>query len=194
MYRAPTGGAIEVISFARRLPRPAAGTAGRIEVGVPGRPEGPGRVVIRVWTLAADVYYRLDAVASAGTTIAWPTSDVLDQEGLTSKDLGFVGWRVVGKEREFVPLGVKETASGNPAGSPVLVVRSPLPLEWVKWRLYRPGEKGSKWNDVPGTNFPAGSPVDIRMPLDAKGPYIADVYAMPRNQDMPETLTLRLLL
>jgi hypothetical protein len=196
LYRALTSGEIELISFARRLPSTTTGTKGRIEVDVPASPTSPRRIAIRVSTLKEDVYYQLDAVTSSGATIGWPTSEVLDQVGLTSKDLGFLGWREVGREREFVPLGVKESASAAPGdASIVLVVRSALPLEWVKWRLYRLGEpaKQEKYSDVPGNAFPAGWPIEIRIPMGRTGSHVVDVYAMPENRDMPEILSARLL-
>ncbi len=192
LYRAPTSGGIELISFARRLP---SGTKGRIEVDVPASPTSPARIAIRVSALKEDVYYQLDAITSAGTTIGWPTSEVLDHVGLTSKELGFLGWREAGKERQFVPLGVKESTSGASADAfTVLVVRSPFPLEWVKWRLYRldePAEQ-TKWRDVPGSSFPPGWPIEIRMPMGLTGPYTVDVRAMPENRDVPERLTVQL--
>jgi hypothetical protein len=54
-YRAPTSGGIEIISFARRLPRSASETARRIEIDVPGQPDNSGKIVIRVWALMEDV-------------------------------------------------------------------------------------------------------------------------------------------
>ena len=196
LYRAPTSGGIDLISFAKRLPGGTIGAKGRIEVEVPAHPGSPSRIVIRVSTLKEDVYYQMDTIASAGTTIGWPTSDVLDQVKLTSKDLGFLGWREVGKEREFVPLGVKESASATFAdASTVLIVRSPLPLEWVKWRLYSIDgrDKQAKWNDVPGGGFPPGWPIEIRLPMGRVGSHVVDVYATPENRDMPERLSARLL-
>ena len=195
IYRAPTSGGIEVLSFAKRLSGPGAGTSGRIEIEVPAQPDKTSRINIRVRTLREDLYYRMDVVATAGATVGWPSSEVLDQVGITLNDLGFLGWRQAGSEREIVPLGVKGSVSPPPGGSAaVLVVRSPLPLEWVQWRMYRPGEKQSTYRKMPGSGFPAGSPIDIQIPMDRTGLHIVEVYAMPRNQDMPEELSLPLLL
>jgi hypothetical protein len=196
LYRAPTGGEIELISFARRLPSNASEDKRQIQVEVPPHPGASGKVFIRISTLKEDVYYQLDAVASDGTTFGWPTSEVLDKLGLASKDLGFLGWRDVGKEREFLSLGVREGKFvGSADSSSVITIRSPLPLEWVKWRLY-PAEASieeQSWSSVPGHGFPPGWPVQIRMPTGRSGSYFIDLYALPQNRDTPETLTLRLV-
>lgn len=199
LYRARTGGEIELISYIRRLPRATNETNGRIQLDVPALPDLPSKIVIRVSTLKEDVFYQLDAVASPGTTFEWLTSEVLDHVELSLKDLAFLGWRQVGKEREFVPLSVRETASSADArGIAVLIIRSPLPLERVMWRFYRSDQatesaKNGKFSDVPGNGFAPGSPIEIRMPVGLAGPHIVDVYAMPQNRDIPERVSVRLL-
>jgi hypothetical protein len=153
-------------------------------------------IFIRVIPLKEGVFYRLDLVP-ASRSVAWPTSEVLDKVGLTSRDLGFLGWRQVGQGREFIPLVVQDsTPQATAEGSPIFVVRSPLALEWVKWRVYPLGDSGREpdYSVLPGNDLPPGWPIEIPMPFGRKGAHVVEVYAMPENRDTPETLSERVLL
>jgi hypothetical protein len=194
LYQPPKSGEIELISFASSSPSSANVQRGQIEVDIPHTTVGP-KVVLRVSTLKEETFYRLDALASSGSVFIWPASDVLGPAGLTPKDLGFLGWIEKGSGREFVPLSVKANGlTTSDEHSLLLVIRSPLPIEWVKWRVYALGESAMKpaWGKVPGTGFPAGWPISIQMPKIQSGSYLMEVYAMPENRDTPETLSIPL--
>ena len=195
LYRAPHAGALELLSFVHL--QSMATAAGRVELRVPALLQLPNSTVtVRVQALHEKVFYRLDARAQPGTTIRWPSAEVIERIGLAPDDLGVVATLVGQDPPVLVPMIAPTTSATSDKNRTVLIVRAPLRLERVQWRLYAAGSKTLTvpWTRLPVESFPAGWPITIPLPLGLAGTFVIDIYATPENRDVPERLSARLLL
>lgn len=195
LYQAPTSAAFEVLSFARVL-EPESGPAGPLRLLLP---EGPGSDVrIQVKALREKTYYQLDTHGRPASVVSWPTGTVLDKAGLSMKELGYLGWVSGDGENVFVPLSVFQgVPTARVLDSPLtLIVRSPLRLEWVKWRIRSPMPRGTAeadWRKLDGS-FPPGEPLALVIPPGRRGVMTIDVHGLPADRDVPERITLHVRL
>jgi hypothetical protein len=199
LYEARTSSEFELLSFVRKKGASAIDALSEIKVLIPNFTHSVGNIIsIRVRALHQKAYYQLDAQASPGNSFSWPTTSVLDKVGLSIQDLGFLAWFPDPRGRVILPLqlldGKGETGIGDKAS---FVVRSPLPLEWMKWRIYP--EQGTQkvavsWKDAGMRMIAPGQPIHVEVPLGNDGNIkIIDVYAKPVKRDTPERLSVRIL-
>jgi hypothetical protein len=198
LYEARTSSEFELLSFVKKMEVIPIDSPSTIKVLVPNFTHSTGNIAsIRVRALHQNTYYQLDTRASSGTSFSWPSAPVLDKVGLSIQDLGFLAWFPDPRGRVVLPLellGSKGETGMNLKAS--LVVRSPLPLEWVKWRIYQeqgPQKGAVSWKDAGMRMIAPGQPIHVDVPLEGDGNInIIDIYAKPVKRDTPERLSARI--
>lgn len=149
-----------------------------------------GPVYVRAVALNQKTYYRMDAVLPPDHTLSWPINDVLLPVGLRANGIGIFGWINSENGKLFVPIHVVQQGKNSlqqPDGSIKLVVRSPVDIENMVWRLFVEGvpasEQNIEWLKAITRPVYAGQPVTIFLPKGPSGVILIEVAARMKNSD-----------
>jgi hypothetical protein len=172
-----------------------------LTVAVPALPQLQSpQVFLTARALPPGTYYRMDAVIGPSGNFKWPLNEVLAPAKLRSDSIGVVAWinQVLGKY--YVPISIAaENVAPSAARLPVMIFRSSLDIELLRWRVRREGGgvSAGDWIKVGGQNpaiIRAGQWVSLQIPAQPSGPSIVDVVANYANTGPPEPQLFRVIL
>ena len=131
-------------------------------------------VHIRARALPLGTYYRMDTTVAAAKTIEWPLNAVIAPAGLHADRLGVIGWIEKEGTKIYVPVSVlPKGQSPAPQLAVTALLRSPIDVEKVRWRLWTPGttEQSPPWQGLAG-NAPntirAGEPIKLQIAVSSQ--------------------------
>jgi len=108
------------------------------------------------------IFYRMDAVIDGKLPFHWPVSEVLAKSGVSSQNLGVLGWFKTNGKIVYVPLTVTDLSQSKTISdkeTATLVVRADFDLERVILRKF--GDPSmSNWTVI-HERFSAGEPISV---------------------------------
>ena len=158
------------------------------------------QVFLTARALPPGTNYRMDAVIAPSGTFKWPLNEVLAPAKLGSNSIGVVAWINQALGKYYVPVSiVPENVASSAARPPVMVFRSSLDIELLRWRVRREGDGASAgdWIRLGGENpaiIRAGQSVSLQIGTQPSGPNIVDVVVNYTNIGKPETQLFRVIL
>ena len=190
LYQSPVAGeSLEFLSFVRGSIRYDLRTDKVLVVAVPDVSQlEANEVRIRARALPLGTYYRLDTNVATAKAFDWPMNAVIAPARLSADSLGVIGWIEKGGTKIYVPVSVLPQGQSPAPQLPVIaLLRSPLDIEEVRWRLWATGttDRSPPWQVLGGETrhtIRAGEP--IRLSLDASSPLLnLEIAAKTANSD-----------
>jgi hypothetical protein len=141
----------------------------------------------------------MDAVMASGGTFRWQLNAVLAPANLPSNAIGVVAWinRDLGKY--YVPVSVVPENVATPASRPpLMILRSSLDIELLKWRSRQESGRGgiSDWitvGDAQPTIIRAGQPVSLELREQPSGLSVVEIAVKYANQGRLQTEQFRMI-
>jgi hypothetical protein len=190
LYQSPVAGeSLEFLSFVSGSIRYDLMTDKVLVVAVPdvSRLEAT-EVHVRARALPLGTYYRLDTNVATAKAFDWPLNVVIAPAGLHADSLGVIGWIEKGVTKIYVPVSVLAKGESPAPQLPVIaLLRSPIDIEEVRWRLWATGttDRSPPWQVLGGearNTIRAGEP--IRLSLAASSPLLnLEIAAKMANSD-----------
>ena len=201
LYQSPVAGeSLEFLSFVRGSIRYDLRTDKVLVVAVPDVSQLEATEVhVRARALPLGTYYRLDTNVATAKAFDWPMNAVIAPAGLHADSLGVIGWIEKGITKIYVPVSVLPQGKSPAPQLPVIaLLRSPIDIEEVRWRLWAPGttDRSPPWQVLGGEarqTIRAGEP--IRLSLAASSPLLnLEIAAKRANSDEWLKIQLRVFI
>lgn len=137
-----------------------------IVVAIPRAPEAE-HVHIRARSLRPGVFYQMDAATDPTQEFHWPTREVLVPENLEQGSIGILGFFDTDDGRVFTAVSAKGNAlSQDLAASDIDKIaffkfRTPSPLCYVDFRLFKEGQADRTWRTLRDHEVPEGEVITL---------------------------------
>jgi hypothetical protein len=131
-------------------------------------------VHVRARALPLGTYYRMDTTVATAKTIEWPLNAVIVPAELHADSLGVIGWIEKGGTKIYVPVSVlPKGQSPAPPLAVTVLLRSPIDIEKVQWRLWAMGttEPSPPWQGLAGNalnTIRAGEPIKLQLAVSSQ--------------------------
>lgn len=166
-YRQQVAGSFELMSLVNGPINYDLASDKVLIVSVPALPQlQNARVFLTARALRPGTYYRMYAVIGSGGKFKWPLDAVLKQRNLRSNSIGVVAWIDQALGKYYVPVSVvPENVAASAPRPPLMVFRSSLDIELLRWRIRREGGGASvgEYIRVGGEVPPSGQDKQCRL-------------------------------
>jgi hypothetical protein len=155
----------------------------------------PAGATITALSLKPRMYYRMDAIVAANSSLKWPLNRVISKIPLTYDEIGVFGWTSRQTDIIYTPLIIQlesEKPSTSKAKTVHVAVRAGVNIEYLVWRVFSKNTSGAEY--LIEEFHAAGRPIHFNFELleFSSASYQIQLDAKPEGSD--EWLTQILLI
>jgi hypothetical protein len=124
-------------------------------------------VHLRAVHIPGSIFYQMDADVVTGTELRWPLNDVIQPEGIASKDLGLYAYAIARDgTKTFIPVSASPEGTSVAPAQVVAVVLRVKNLARARWRFVANSAKAGPYQTI----APDDDRVVISLPPDHREP------------------------